>query len=508
MSKAIYEAIQNEALKLVRRHQKYAFSLQENINRVARRTGIIQAKDIKLPPYWACDDGFNPYHVRSHAKSVSHAVSRAIREKYYIPRPAAIYTLPKPDGGERRVSVFQVADNAVSRLVFKSLLHKNSNRMSPRCYSYRTDITLHDAVLHISSEFGLSNRLFVAEFDFSKYFDNVSHDHIERMLKDYRFYVTEREMHVVRGFLRAPRLDIDEYDVASTAFESRGIPQGTSISLFLANIAAFPLDRKLEQMGVGFVRYADDTLIWSPSYSAICEAVNALEEAATEMGVAINLRKSDGISILTESNSASEFKNKSSVSFIGYSINGNRISISDRSIAKAKKHISYLVYSNLIQPLKQGSFVASRISPGVDRDYVVAIFQIRRYLYGDLSETQLRKHIAGIVPKIHYRGLMSFYPIVDDDDLLRELDGWLLGTLARALRLREKLLRRRGVGSLPKPHGLTRYQLIYFTTNSSKGDFIDLRVPSFFRMASLLRKATRMYGPNAIAHPESGEYYF
>jgi len=37
----------------------------------------------------------------------------------------------------------------------------------------------------------------------------------------------------------------------------RGIPQGTSISLFLANVAPWDLDRSLERLGVSFVRYAD-----------------------------------------------------------------------------------------------------------------------------------------------------------------------------------------------------------------------------------------------------------
>lgn len=508
MNNAINEAIQRESLKLVRRHQKYAFDLQENINRVDRRTGIAPVKDIKIPPYWACDDGFNPYHVRAHAKTISYAISKAIQAGKYFPRPAVIYNVPKVDGGERRVSVFQVADNAVSRLVFKRLVQKNANRMSPRCYSYRTDLTLHDAVLHVSSEFGLSNRLFVAEFDFSKFFDHISHDHLERVIKDHKFYITEREWSIVSGFLKAPRQNIDDYDIESSAYESRGIPQGTSISLFLANIAAYPLDRMLDQLGVGFVRYADDTLIWSTSYPAICEAVNALEDASIEMGVSINLRKSEGVSILSESQSSAEFKNKHSVSFIGYSINGDKLSIADKSIEKFKKHISYLIYSNLIQPLKQGNFVTSRINPGVDRDYVVALFQIRRYLYGDLSESQLRKLVSGVAPKIHYRGLMSFYPIVDDENLLKGLDGWLLGCLYRALRLREKLLVSRGITTLPKPHGLSMHQLVSFKASSSKGEIIDLRVPSFFRMAKLLRKAARMYGPNAIAHPRSGEYYF
>jgi len=52
------------------------------------------------------------------------------------------------------------------------------------------------------------------------------------------------------------------------------------------------LDRRLERLGVGFARYADDTLIWSESYDGIGRAANALEDAGVEMGVGLNFLKS------------------------------------------------------------------------------------------------------------------------------------------------------------------------------------------------------------------------
>ena len=109
---------------------------------------------------------------------------------------------------------------------------------------------------------------FLIRADFSKFFDSIAHEHIRRVLADQRFFVTEREHRVIDAFLKAPSLEVHEYSTESTREREKGIPQGTSISLFLANVAAYPLDRKLEALGVGFARYADDTLIWGESMTS------------------------------------------------------------------------------------------------------------------------------------------------------------------------------------------------------------------------------------------------
>jgi len=116
----------------------------------------------------------------------------------------------------REVSVFQVADNAVSNLTFSRLIEKNARHLSAHAYAYRRDLTVHDAVLHVFSDFQGKSRTFVAEFDFSKFFDSISHDHIRRVLKDQRFFVTEREHNVIDAFLRAPSLAIADYSLQTT----------------------------------------------------------------------------------------------------------------------------------------------------------------------------------------------------------------------------------------------------------------------------------------------------
>jgi hypothetical protein len=284
------------------------------------------------------------------------------------------------------------------------------------------------------------------------------------------------------------------------------VPQGTSVSLFLANVAAWPLDRALERLGVGFARYADDTLIWSPDYARLCEAVDAVNETADSIGAELNLRKSEGISILAPSEAPVEFKSKNTVDFVGYSFSAAGISIRRSSVQKIKRRIAHLIYRNLIEAPKQREIVPARFAPSVDRDYVVLIYQIRRYLYGDLSEEKLRRYLRRTIPRVHYKGVMAFYPLVDDEGLLHSLDGWMLHTVFTSLRERASILTIAGHANLPPPHGVEKAQLPGFRANSSQGTTLDLRLPSFVRIGKLLRHAAQVHGPNAIGHRKSNQY--
>ena len=499
--------VRAEATKLIRRHERYARDLHDEFERRNRRTGAANTPAVMRPAHWSLAPGFNPYLVRSRADRIGFAIRRSLRDRSYRPRNAVFFEVPKADGSMRRVSMFQVGDSAVSSLVLRNLLQKNRQRLSAYSFAYRADLTVHDAIQHVAADMRGKPRIFVAEYDFSKYFDSILHDHIWRIIRDQRFLLTEVEEAVCRGFLATPTLGPDEYVETGAERREIGVPQGTSVSLFLANVAAWPLDRALERLGTGFARYADDTLIWSHDYARICEAVEALNDASAAIGAELNLQKSEGISILAPDEAPVEFKAKSAVEFVGYSFSGDEVSLRSSSLAKIKERVSRIVYTNLLEAPKAGIIVPDRFAPPIDRDYVVMLFQLRRYLYGDLSEAKLRRFLRRVVPRMHYKGVMAFYPLVDSEATLRGLDGWLLHTVHTSLRARERLLGAAGHAALPEPHGLTPVQLLDFFGKSSDGTELDLRLPSFRRMGKLLRRAAQVHGPNAIGHPKSNQYY-
>ncbi|WNG49182.1 hypothetical protein F0U60_37505 [Archangium minus] len=491
MSELILNAIRDEAKKLITRHQRYAFHLHEETQRLVRRSGINWPKTVYAPTYWRDDDGFNPYHVWKHAKSIAYAVEKSLKTRRYLPRPAVRYEVPKPDGTTREVSVFQVADQAIAGIVFKRLLRKNKGRFSSRSFAYRNDLSVHDAVIHIASSFAGHNRIFIAEYDFRKYFDSISHEHIEKVLHDERFYITDEERNILRGFVKCSSHPTGSYSSVHAQPRVRGIPQGVSTSLFLANLAAHPIDRRLENLRVDFARYADDTIVWSDDYAELCRAVEVLTTAAHEMGVEVNLKKSPGVRLLSEEGAASELSSANHVEFVGYRVDGRTLGIRKSSVTNIKGHISKLIYVNLLAQPHSGRCVADRVSGALDKDYKVMISQIRRYMYGDLTEEKLAKYLSGDTPEMRYQGLMSFYPIVDDEEQLRQLDGWLVRTIHTSLQQRASLFQAAGVPATALPHGNSMEYLI----SSTIGKY---RVPSFRKIAKVLRREALKYGPNAV----------
>ena len=485
------------------RHQSYAHRLFESLNRRQIRAGTSSTpkKNIKIPLYWGCDSGFNPYHVRKHHKSIAHSIRHSLASRSYTPRPAVIHHIPKAGEGVRALSVFQVADQAISRVLFDQLMTKNASRLNPKCYAYRKDKTVHDAVLNIAYELKGSERIYLAEYDYRDFFSSIDHGQVERLLSDRRFYVTKEEKRLVMEFLGAPRQSVGEYATGPRLKSTVGIPMGTSVSLFVANLMTYPIAEELDKLGVGFAFFSDDSVIWSESYDKISQAANVISDTAKDLGLSINIHKSGGIRLFTPSGAPREIAGTDSVSFLGHRMDGNHISMGDNLIHRAKQQLSHLIFSNLIREPIKGNVNVGRLM-SFDQDYIVLVSQIRRYLYGSLSEAQVRRYLTRAAPRIHYRGLMSFFPVVDDDALLKSLDSWLIDQVHLALNRRTKLIREAGFKNLPGPHFLSRKEL-----EDLKWGNVDLSLPSFLRMGKLLRSAARAHGANVVANPRLQYYY-
>ena len=483
----IQQEIEREAKRLIlaqeRRHRLHA---EEQVRLRRRSTSPYRLPPSTPPDWWGIDRGFNPYLVRSRSRHIGHSLQAKIESLEYVPRRPVERRIPKLTGGDRPVNVYQVADSAVSKMVFESLLRKNLPMLSARSYAYRKDLTAQDAVRYIRSALRARKRMYVAEYDFSKYFDHISHEHLLEVLED--FFVSNVERAVIRAFLATPASLPGDYRADGGSPRPKGIPQGTSISLFLANVAAWKMDRALEDHGVGFVRYADDTLIWSTDYGRIVSAVEILETHAAAMDVAINYEKSNGIRLLVAGGVKSEIARAPSVEYLGYEITLEATSLKKANEEKIKKRIQQLIYETLLREPLAGTQEPTRLAGHLDKDYAMAIARLKRYLYGDLSEREVRKYQAHGAPMRRFKGIMAAFPLLDDEDSLRELDAWLLSCLWLAMRKRATLLEQQWKDfELPPPHGFSREGLRSFKARSARTrETIDLRVPSVRRIARLM----------------------
>jgi RNA-directed DNA polymerase len=499
----IEDEIRREARRLIVRHETNGRLLaEEHVRRLRRSTEPKPTPKLTRPRAWAVDTGFNPYHVRARAAAISHSVRDSMADRTYRPRHPWETEVGKTDGGRRTINVYQVADSAVSKMLFEGILKKNLPLMSARSYAYRTDRSAQNAIQYIQSEFQGRHRLYVAEYDFRKYFDTIDHDHVRRVLYD-QFLLTEVERHAIESFLEVGASPSTAYSALDGPLRGTGIPQGTSISLFLANVAAWELDRGLEGEGVGFVRYADDTLIWSADYARLCAAVEILHDHAEMIGAAVSIEKSPGIHLLVPSGVEGEIACVDHVDYLGHRLTTATTRMKPAAEARIRYRVDQLIFNSLLREPLAGTQDLTRLRSTVDSDYVTLVSRLRRYLYGDLSEKALRRYQTRGAPLRRFKGVMSAYPLVDDVEALWELDSWILDRLWLALRKRGRLLLATGLEELPPPHGCNRDELRNLSaTSSTTGKMIPLAVPSVRRIASVIADAAARYGPSQVGQPE------
>jgi len=494
------EEILRSAGRRISEFETYSRAVRdENARRLRRTTGRPPILRVKRPETWELGPGHDPFHVRSKSASIAHAVRQRLKTGTYEPRRPAGFFVSKPGGGHRLVSSFEIVDEVVSLRLFRSLMKKNRAFFSARAYAYRNDRSPHDAITHVAQEFGMEQRVFVAEYDFTKFFDRISHEHLFKTIEDYRLSITPLEKRLLSAFLRTSEPFVDAVGRSEGARRRiGGIPQGTSVSLFLANLAASGLDRSLERLSVGFVRYADDTLVWRHSYSEITEAVDALHAEAARIGSPINMLKSEGVRLLVpEGTSDVEMRSTPKVAYLGHEISLRQISLKPASVRRLKTRVQQLIFANLVREPISGTQNLSRLTD-LDRDYVTFIWQLRRYLYGPLSEVQVRRFQHGGVPAMTFQGAMSYFPLVNDTVQLREFDTWLASQVWLAVRKRQKILMPL-TSRRPLPWNLDRLNLIHLTTvSSTTGAPVDLRLPSLGRIARAIQVGVETHGLGVV----------
>jgi RNA-directed DNA polymerase len=483
--------ISEESEKLILRYHAYHNALHIEHCRNKKRIANAPPKVIERPDYWARDPKFNPFYVKSNRKSIARSITRKLATKSFVPNDPYVKQIPKKDGGHREVAIYQIPDAAISRIFYERLLEKNKHRFSSFSYAYRRDRNVHFAIQDIWLDVSRDTRAFIAEFDFSDFFGSISHGYLRTQFDCNGFYISNEERAVIDAFLK-------ERDV--------GIPQGTSISLFLANLVCWRLDQAFERAGLKFARYADDTVVWSRSYQSICRAFTIINEFSSETGIQINPKKSDGISLLTRPGFPAELANtKSSLDFLGYSISVDAVSMKQASVEKVKKQISYLLYRNLIQPLRgpkpPGLIIPSK---GEDAALITAMLQIRSYLYGGLTAQQLRNYISRRTKRISFKGIMSFYPLVNDQEQLRGLDGWLVSTIYRAIQLRGKTLNL----SNQFPFNVAKFELAERLKSKRIRRGYPLEIPSFMLIHRALAEGLKGRGIAGVMNPDANEYNY
>lgn len=500
MESLLLAAIEVEAKKRISKHSREWYYIHKYRRTFTKRTGKrAKGPASSIPKSWGHHKHFDPRYCLNHSKFIAKGIWASLQAGTYKPVASLRIEIPKAGGGVRTIDSFSVPDAAVAKVFLDNLRLRNAKIFSDSSYAYQNEKTPLDAIIRLQSALKLEV-MFISQYDFSSYFDSIEHAYLEGMLsKEGPFLTTLMERRLLKTVLK------HEY-VRGSEIGSRdcGTPQGHSLSLFLANVAAHPLDEQLGRLNGTFARFADDSVVVNTSYEDALRTAEAYHRFSKKSGVKINTIKSSGIRMFSDA--PMEMAHISEFEFLGYKFRRSGLYMGDRAKSSIKRRCSKIIYNNLLLHIRRTrSLSRKRVGRGFrDWDLVTCINELRAYIYGGLSQATLDQALSGKSSTKNISGAVSYFALVEDSQVFRELDGWLVDALCRAYQARQK-----AVQALPGRtlREIDRDQMVAGTWYKFPALSLETRLPSFFTAWRAARKSWSQHGLGGIDPQGMGYAY-
>ena len=167
-----------------------------------------------------------------------------------------------------------LCDNALVPMLGRTFIHDNGASMKNKGY----DFAVRRITQHLHEHYRQhGNAGYVLLFDFSKFFDNVSHEVVKADLHD--------------KFSDKKILALTEHFI--DAFGDKGMGLGSQISQVLALASANRLDHYVKEMLriKGYGRYMDDGYLIHPSKEYLQNCLVHIKAICAELGITLNAKK-------------------------------------------------------------------------------------------------------------------------------------------------------------------------------------------------------------------------
>lgn len=256
----------------------------------------------KLAPYDNYDTTFSYENMyRAGGKIVLGVRWKASIQRYIAKKPTAVYSVYNElrngtyrsdpfyefdvceRGKKRHIRSCTVRDRNVQRClcdyslvpaVSRSFVYDNGASMKDKGYAF----SVRRIVNHLRHYYLThGNKGYVLLFDFKKFFDNVDHDNMLRIIN--RTYQDERMRAIAMMIIRS--------------FGDRGLGLGSQVSQVMALASADKLDHYIkEKLGIhGYGRYMDDGYLIHESKEYLQQCYEEIVKVCSGLGITVNQKK-------------------------------------------------------------------------------------------------------------------------------------------------------------------------------------------------------------------------
>lgn len=231
----------------------------------------------RFKSYVSSYDGNNLYDWARHNKANVIRLHNKLKSKrfHYSPLQKKIVKLPNK---VRDIYIARWSDRIVDSMLNTELNRKLDHIQSKNSYAYR----LKNAGVDICQRriakklFSYNGPVYIIKRDIKNYYQSINKEillnflnqHIEN---DYLFNLLKQ------------RIYYKAYFNGDLLKDEPGIPFGSALSCFLANLYLSKLDEIIESFPVDYFRYADDILIFSDDKIVVQDVSNVLEEETSKL---------------------------------------------------------------------------------------------------------------------------------------------------------------------------------------------------------------------------------
>lgn len=258
---------------------------EDIITRILERRNLNQAfKNVEANKGASGIDELSIEETKEYIKEHKKQIVWELYNRKYQPQPVRRVEIPKPNGGVRKLGIPTVIDRVIQQAMVQVLSPMFEPYFSENSYGFRPNRSCEQAIIK-ALEYMNDGYEWTVDIDLEKFFDNVPHDRLLRLVSD--VVKDGNVVSLVNKFLKAGVMNGKEYEETKI-----GTPQGGPISPLLSNIILTKLDKELEARGLRFTRYADDTIIYVGSEKAANRVMKSITDyIERKLGLKVNMTK-------------------------------------------------------------------------------------------------------------------------------------------------------------------------------------------------------------------------